>query len=388
LFSSRPEIIKAAIPLLKDDNVFVRQATVMYLGDKIQTYPQLTKDFISILKFDNDSWAKLIAAFSLQAVKTPEVEKERPFIHQIVSEVKVAIIIPGVYNIIQKKKDSGRGLTQDCTKDWKLRRILELGGIKVIEHRWSGKYTDIFQAQAKLDNTVVEALRIAGDNNRVMTIMYSAGNWVGERLGASDLDIRVRQAIKENRVNLISLSSPSAYNFVKLDSNWKNINSVTDPISWVSSLSNMKNVNIPFNPAFFSPLVIPNEHNIHYSTFQQIHGGYSDTRVISNDIVHQVFPQLHMPQLGSMLRQQDVSKWKYFPTHGFWPGKYDFKSVAPPDYWKQQFNQPKFNQPKIIAPKQYQPPAYKPAPVYKPYTPPTYKPAPVYKPYTPPTRYK
>ncbi|MEI6832273.1 MAG: TIGR00730 family Rossman fold protein [Candidatus Omnitrophota bacterium] len=396
-------VVKTLIPLLKDSNVHVRRSTVLSLGDKIKSYPQLPAEFVSILKTDSDSWTKYIAAFSLQSVKTPEVEKARPLIQQVGSEIKVVVIIPGVYNIIQKTEDIGRNLTQDCTTDWKLRRILELGGVRVIEHRWSGKYGDIPQAQAKLDNTMVEAFRIAGAKNKVMTIMHSAGNWVGERLGSSDLDIGVRKAVKGNRINLISLNSPSRYNFAELDSNWKNINSVTDPISWASLLSNMKNVNIPFNPLVFLPFVIPNEHNIHYRAFQQMHGGYSDTRVISNDVLQQVFPQLHMPYLNKMLRQQDIFNWKYFPTHGSWPGKYDFKSIAPPDYWKQeQFNQPKFNQPKIEAPKQYQspaynpspaykpyiPPAYKPAPAYKPYTPPAYNPPPVYRPYTPPTRWK
>jgi hypothetical protein len=73
--------------------------------------------------------------------------------------------------------------------------------------------------------------------------------------------------------------------------------------------------------------------------------------------------------------KQDVSSWKYFPRSGYWPGQYDFKSVAPPGYYKQQqlqtpnkmidipkmsidnnWRQQQFQQPKIESPKTYYPP--------------------------------
>ncbi|MCG2714582.1 MAG: HEAT repeat domain-containing protein [Candidatus Omnitrophica bacterium] len=399
LFSNRPEIIKAAIPLLKDDNVFVRQTTAMYLGDKLQTYPQLTKDFINILKFDNDQWTKQIAAFSLQSVKTPEAKTIMPLIRQVIPEIKVVVISPGIDDF--DLRTPGRELTQDVTKDWQLRKILELGGVKVIEHRWSGRMWEMLQVQRDFDATELKALNLAGKNGIILNIGYSAGNIVNERLFGHikpGMNTPIAEAIKKGRIRVISLNSPSVYDFSKIDPGWKNFWASNDPFSRMSEVFSPNKYDIKYN---YNPDITKDP--------REIHSGFKDPRVISN-IVRQVFPNLFMPQLDKMLRQQDASSWKYFPSVGSWPGKYDFKSIAPPDYWKQeQFNQPKFNQPKIEAPKQYQspaynpspaykpytpaykpytPPAYKPAPAYKPYTPPAYNPPPVYRPYTPPTRWK
>mgnify|MGYP001585648122 CR=1 FL=1 len=89
---------------------------------------------------------------------------------------------------MSRRRETGRDLNVDWSKDIALRKILELGGIKVIEHRWSGNYKDISSAQRGLDDTMNKALKMAGERHKIMTIMYSAGNWVGERFGASDLN--------------------------------------------------------------------------------------------------------------------------------------------------------------------------------------------------------
>jgi len=325
----RPEAARSLVPMLKDDKPEVREAAVLSLGDKVKISPPLAKEFINILKTDLSPEIKFAVAKYLQLLNTPEVNEVKPLIQQIATEVKVVVIIPGVYNILQKKGDIGRDISKDCTKDWRLRKILELAGIKVIEHRWSGKYSDIPKAQADLDSTMAKALQLAGEHDKVITIMYSAGNWVGERLGAPDLSIEARQAIKENRIMLMSLSSPSKYNFTHLDPKWENVSALTDPISWQSVIHNMKHMDIPFNPFVVSPLVIPNEHNIQYGKFKDFHSSHLDPRVVSDRIIPKVLPNLHIPQLDKMLKEQDVSKWKYFPTRGSWPGVYNFETVKP-----------------------------------------------------------
>ena len=256
-----------------------------------------------------------------------------------------------------------------------------MGGVKVIEHRWSGKYSDIPQARLELDNTMAKALRIAGEHNRVMTIMHSAGNWVGERLFSRDLEPLINEAFKENRIDLMSLGSPSRYNFGQLDRNWKNFWARWDLISRVSEVTS------------------PNIYDIKYNYYPDItrdigeaHFIYKDPRFISN-VIHQTFPSLSMPQLDKMIMQQNVSSWRYFPSRGDWPGVYNFQSIAPPNYYLQQqpivpqlpnvINQqptvPSFNQPTYTAPQ----PVYIPQPIYTPkpiYTPPPVYTPPVYKP--------
>ena len=392
-------VVKTLIPLLKDNNVHVRRSTVLSLGDKIKSYPQLPAEFVSILKTDSDSWTKYIAAFSLQSVKTSEAKTIMPLIRQVMPEIKVVVISPGIDDF--DLRTPGRELTQDVTRDWQLRKILELGGVKVIEHRWPGRLWEMPKVQRDFDATELKALNLAGEKGIILNIGHSAGNIVNERLfehikpGNNTL---ITEAIKKGRIKVISLNSLSTSNFSKIDPGWKNFWADNDPISWPSQLSSPNRYDIKYN---YYPDITKDSREIHF--------GFKDPRVISN-IVRQAFPNLSMPQLDKMLRQQDASSWKYFPSVGSWPGKYDFKSIAPPDYWKQQqFNQPEFNQPKMEAPKQYQPPAYnsspayrpytpaykpytppayKPAPVYKPYTPPAYNPPPVYRPYTPPTRWK
>ncbi|MDD5097810.1 MAG: HEAT repeat domain-containing protein, partial [Candidatus Omnitrophica bacterium] len=317
--------VKSLIPLLKDDNVLVRRSTVLSLGDKIKLYPQLPGEFVNVLKTDDDPWVKYVAAFSLQSVKTMDVKTIMPLIRQVIPEIKVVVISPGVDDF--DLRTPGRELTQDITKDWQLRKILELGGVKVIEHRWPGRMWEMPQVQRDFDTTELKALDLAGKNGIILNIGYSAGNIVHERLfthikpGQNTL---IAAAIKEGRIKVVSLNSPSVYNFSKIDSGWKNFWASNDPVSLISES--------------FSP----NKHDIKYNytpditkDSREFHSGFKDPRVISN-ITRQAFPNLSMLHLDKMLRQQDVSSWKYFPTHGSWPGKYDFKSIAPPDYWKQQ----------------------------------------------------
>jgi HEAT repeat protein/thiamine kinase-like enzyme len=368
---NKPEVVKSLIPLLRDDNTYVRQAVVLSLGDKVKVYPQLPKEFINILKVDSDPWAKYIAALSLQSVNTPEVEKVRLLIRQIAPEVRVAVISPGVDDF--DMRTPGRELTQDVTKDWQLRKILELGGVKVIEHRWPGRLWEILKVQRDFDSTELKALKLAGEKGIILNIGHSAGNIVNERLFEHikpGMNTPITEAIKKGRVRIVSLNSPSVYNFSKIDSGWKNFWAGNDPISWVSEIFSQNRHDIKYN---YSPDITKD--------YRELHFGFKDPRVISN-IVHQAFPNLSMPQLDKMLRQQDAFQWKYFPTVGSWPGRYDFRSIAPPDYWKQQsLQQLNMEMHKVYSPSLQQSGSsyrsYIPAPIHIPL--PKINPLPVYK---------
>ncbi|MFA5351249.1 MAG: HEAT repeat domain-containing protein, partial [Candidatus Omnitrophota bacterium] len=319
---NRPEIIKAFIPLLKDDNVYVRQAVALSLGDKVKLYPQLQKEFINVLETDNDSWVKQVAAFSLQGVNTPEIERVMPLIRQTIPEVKVVVISPGINSPFLTTP--ARDLTQDASKDWQLRRILELGGVKVIEHRWSGRIWEMPSVQREFDLTEQQALNIAGRTGAVLNIGYSAGNIVNERLFAHlnpEMNTPISQAIKEGRIRIISLNSPSVYNFSKIDPNWKNFWADKDLISMPAAIFSPNQYDIKYN---YYPDISSNRLELHF--------GYKDPRFI-RDLVRQVYPQLSMPQLDKMIMQQNTDSWKYFPTRGNWPGQYNFESVAPANYY-------------------------------------------------------
>jgi tetratricopeptide (TPR) repeat protein len=318
--ADNPEVVKSLVPLLRDNAVQVREAVALSLRGKVKAYPQLAGEFINILRTDNNPKIKYIAAHSLKGLNTPEVKEVKPLVTKITAEIKVVVIVPGVYNIIQKKEDIGRDLAQDCTKNWQLRKILELAGIKVIEHRWSGKYDAIHQARENLDNTVLKALHIAGEDNKVMTLTYSAGNLLAERFFSPDLDPLVKKALNENRIHLISIGSPSKYNFGKLDSSWENVWSRNDYISRISEIFTPDKYDVEYN---YYPDITKDS--------QEAHSLYKDPRFIK-DMVHRVFPRLDMPQLDKMLKEQDLSKWKYFPTHGSWPGVYNFETVNPKPY--------------------------------------------------------
>ncbi|MCX5701766.1 MAG: hypothetical protein NTW64_02150, partial [Candidatus Omnitrophica bacterium] len=129
------------------------------------------------------------------------------------------------------------------------------------------------------------------------------------RLFEANLPPNIKAALEEQRIHIISLNSPSKENFGLLDSNWKNIYS---PDDWISMLSASSSADI-YDVRF------PNlSHRF----------AFKDPRVIS--------------YIGN-----NMFDWKYVPTHGSWPGQYDFKSIAPPNYWnQQQYQQPWINIPK------------------------------------------
>ncbi|MHB8155015.1 MAG: HEAT repeat domain-containing protein, partial [Candidatus Omnitrophota bacterium] len=319
----KPEVVKSLIPLLKDDNLKVRHAVISSLGDKIKSYPELGKEFMYILKTETNPEIKYVIARSLQNVNTPEVKEVMPLIQKAAVEVKVVVIIPGVDdNLLGLDLFSSRKV--EWSKDIQLRKILELAGIKVIEHRWTGNLIGkgFHDAKLELDSTMLKALKIAGEHDKVMVMMYSGGNLVGERFLSSDLDPLIKGAFKENRINLISLGSPSRQNFARLDANWKNIALDKDLIYRIFGLKQFK-----LNQ---HDLVYPSSRNITKEPIHP-HSTFEDYRVISN-IIHSVFSKLHMPQLDRMLKEQDLSKWKYFPTHGSWPGVYNFETVNPRPY--------------------------------------------------------
>ncbi|MFA6358365.1 MAG: HEAT repeat domain-containing protein [Candidatus Omnitrophota bacterium] len=378
----KPDIVKSLVPLLRDNNTSVRQAAILSLGDKVKLYSQLTDEFTNILKTDDDSWNRQLSAFSLQSINTPKVTELKPLIQQNVSGVRVAIISPGIDDF--DPRTPGRALDQDITKDWQLRKILELGGVKVIEHRWPGRLWEMSAIQRAFDATELKGLSLAGEKGSVLNIGYSAGNIVNERLSAHikpGMNTPIAGAIKEGRIKIVSLNSPSVYDFSKIDPGWKNFWAGNDLFSWPSEAISLNKYDIKYN---YYPDVVRD--------VRELHSGYKDPRVIS-DIVHQAFPNLSMPQLDKMLTQQNTSSWKYFPTNGSWPSQYNFKSVAPTDYWKQQqFQQSNFTSPKYLpppsdlfkmqppinryqSPQQYQRPALQPqSPLHQPV--PKYNPPP------------
>jgi hypothetical protein len=332
--------------------MYVRQEVMLYLGDKVVLHPQLQSEFINVLKTDNDSWTKHLAAFSLQGINTPEVERIRPLIRQIIPEVKVVVISPGIDDF--NPFTWGRDLNRDASRDWQLRRILELGGVKVIEHRWSGRIWEMPNVQREFDITEQEALKIAGEKGVVLNIGYSAGNIVNERLFAHlnpGVNTDITQAIKDNRIKIISLNSPSVYNFSKIDPGWENFWSDRDIFSYASSFVSSNQYDVKYN---YYPDVANDS--------REIHSGFKDPRFI-RDLTHQVHSRLSMPQLDKMVMQQNVNTWKYFPTRGNWPGQYNFESVAPPNYY---LHQGQYQAPKMV--KIYEPPKVYESPTweYKP----------------------
>ncbi|MDD5432968.1 MAG: HEAT repeat domain-containing protein [Candidatus Omnitrophica bacterium] len=328
-----PNFDKLVLPALRDPSVSVRQAAITNLGLLVHNTPKLVDPLITVLKHDSDPWNRQLAAFSLNTVKAPQIDSVRHTIRQMAPEVRVVVITPGInsFNI----RAPGRSLTQDCTKDWTLRRILELGGVKVIEHRWEGYMRDMPRVQKEFDSTELKALKLAGDRGLVLNIGHSAGNIVHERLSVHLLpggNSQISQAIREQRIKIISLNSPSMFDFSKVDRNWKNVSSITDPISWPSLVSNMSSKYVPLGPilkyVFPVYLPYPNKHNIQYPYFSSFHEAHVEVREIAN-YYRQARPNLYMPNLEKMIQHQDVSTWRYLPGRGYWPGVYNFSSTTP-----------------------------------------------------------
>ncbi|MFA5153640.1 MAG: HEAT repeat domain-containing protein, partial [Clostridia bacterium] len=307
----------------QDPSPFVRQAAVGTLGVRLHDNPQLVGPFIERLKVEPDSWTKQLAAWSLKTVPTSQVESIRPLINQTVPEVDAVVIVPGVYKIIQNENDAGRDLNYDSTKDWPIRRILELAGVKVFEQRWSGKYSDVKPTMPILESTTLRVLNRVGERGIIMEMMYSGANWIGEIFDSPNLNPIIKQAFDDGRINLISLGSISTYNFSILDKNWKNIWSEWDIISR------------------FSEAKSPNQHDVKINYFPDqtfnvfdSHFVYKDPRFTSL-IAYQALPNLFMPQLSQIASDPNINNWNYFPKRGNWPSVYSFGSVAPRDYYLQ-----------------------------------------------------
>ncbi|MFA5286978.1 MAG: HEAT repeat domain-containing protein [Candidatus Omnitrophota bacterium] len=316
-----PQVPEMLAPRLQDPSKFVRQAAVESLGARVHNNPQLVDPFIERLKVESDPWTRQLTAWSLKTAQVPQAESVRPLIDQVVPQAAAVIIVPGVYRILQGRNDTGRDLGNDCTKDWQLRRILELGGTKVIEQRWTGKYSDVLPTMPLLENTTLKALGIAGERGRIMTIMYSGGNWVGRTYGSPNLHPTIKRAFDNNRISLISLESPSGYNFGQIDRSWRNVWSGWDPISRISEATS------------------PNKHDIKINYFPDVTRNVLNSHFVFNDprftslATHQAFSSLSMPQLPQMISNQNVNSWRYFPSKGDWPGKYSFGSIAPANFY-------------------------------------------------------
>jgi HEAT repeat protein len=292
--------VESIIPLLRDSNVYVRQAAVLSLGDKVGAYPQLTGEFVNILKTDSDSWVQEVSAFSLQSLNTPEVEEVRPLIQQRTSELKVAVVIQGVDDGLGYFPWTKRNLATDDVEfnSWPLIKILEAGGVQVIKYRWSGNLVgeDFRKAQLGLDDTIISALDLS-KGGRIGIIPYSGGNYIAERLFEPDLSVNITEAFAAGKIHIISLGNPSTYNFGILDSDWRNVWSRSDLISEMSARASL------------------DIYDVNFSNLS--HFSYEDPRVIS--------------YIG-----YNMFGWKYTPTTGSWPGSYNFNSIAPQDYYLQQ----------------------------------------------------
>ncbi|MFH1247550.1 MAG: HEAT repeat domain-containing protein [Candidatus Omnitrophota bacterium] len=310
-----PKIDNLVIPILKDNSDIVRQSAITNLGLRVHKNPALINPLTDIIKHDTNTWNKQLAAFSVKTViESSGKASLNSFIESNIPSIRAVVIIPGVDDIVDLTGKTSRRIDNDWSRGIALRKILELGGLKVIEHRWSGNYRDIESARFSLDDTMLKALDIAGKQNNVMTIMYSAGNWVGERLLSPMLDPGIKSAIDDKRIYIRSLGSPSIADFSRIDPNYKYITLNNDIVTR------------------FSRNIISSGHKIIYSDIAKgiakAHATYTDPRAIS-DMVHKAFPYLNMPKLPTMILQQDVSNWKYFPTHGNWPGVYNFSPAIP-----------------------------------------------------------
>ena len=369
----KPEVTKSLVPMLRDSVPQVREAAVLSLGDKVKLFPPLAKEFINILKTDASPEVKFTVAKYLQTLNTPEAKEIKPLIQQAAAEVKVVVMIPGVddkilgLNPFSKRK-------KEWSADLQLRKLLELADIKVLEHTWPGNIVgkEFQDAQLRLDDTMLKALKMAGEHGKVMVIMYSGGNLVGERFLSTDLDSSIKQAFKENRIDLVSLGSPSWKNFARLDANWENIALDKDGVYQIFGLHGLRNF-ISNVHRFFDPKVGVDQHNVVYPFSRDVtkepidaHGTFKDPRVQSS-ILHWALPRLQMPQLDKMLKEQDLSKLKFSPKHGYYFEAPDLGNmpVRPHvEYGSKHLRDPFVPQPPMPMPSQQ--PIRTPQPVYTP----------------------
>lgn len=283
---------------LKSDSYLVRQVATEILGVRVRNNPQLIAPLVDVLKYDSDPWARQLAAFSLRTVDPARVRPVQSLIQKDMP--KVVVIMSGVDDFLGYMPSTKRytGIDDTIWNNWRLRNILEAGGIKVIEYGWPGNLIgkSFREAQLGLDKTINTALNIS-QGGKIGIIPYSGGNRVNERITESDLDPNIKQAIREQRIRILSLGSPSKVNFSTVDNNWKNIVSPADWISMISAIS------------------VPGKHNVEFRNISH--------RNVFNE--QQVISYIGYNMFG----------WKYTPYSGSWPGKYDFTSLAPPDYYRQ-----------------------------------------------------
>ncbi|MBM3245077.1 MAG: HEAT repeat domain-containing protein [Candidatus Omnitrophica bacterium] len=347
----KPGIDKLLSSRLTDSSSFVRQVAISNLGLRVHKNQELINPLVDRLKNDADPWSRHLAAFSLKTVQSPQIESVKPLIQQNVPEIKVVVITPGVDDFFPWTP--GRDISQDATNNWQLRKIFELGGVKVLEHRWSGKMWELPQVQRSFEQTQLAALKLAGPNGAILNLTHSGGSFVAEPLFnhiRPGINTQITDAINQQRIKMITLNSYSTSDFSKIDHDFKNFSNIAD-LSFISSFNRIPTGILPLDAS----LALSNRHNINYVSSPEFHSAFTNPKVIAS-IIQQTFPNLSMPKLDIMIKQQNTLSWKYFPTHGNWPEIYNFSSIAPPDYYlKQQINSQINTQP-----------VYTPMPVYTP----------------------
>jgi HEAT repeat protein len=287
-----PQVSDLLIPKLQDPSSILRQAAVESLGVRVHEEHQIIEPLVDVLKYDSDAVVRQLAAFSLITVPSPRLASVESLIQQNVPDV--VVVIPGVDDGLGFAFYTQRSSTLDESiwSNWRLRSILEAGGVKVIEHHWEGNLLvrSFRDAQLSLDDTIDQALNLS-QTGRIGIIPYSGGNYVAERLFEPTLSPTIKEALAANRIHIISLGNPSFKDFGLLDSNWVNVWSLTDPISMLSVM--------PW----------PKEHDI--STPKLSHFAYNNQTTISR-VGYYMFG------------------WKYTPYSGSWSSSYNFSSFAPP----------------------------------------------------------
>ncbi|MDP3731909.1 MAG: HEAT repeat domain-containing protein [Candidatus Omnitrophota bacterium] len=274
--------------LLADPNIEVRKTAEFFLTFNLSDFPQNnTNRLAPELKLVSLPHSAIFFSYdyaSLNTLQAQQIEPGKSVSQQAGSNIDTVLIISGVYekNPLGRSPWPKRNLTTDATKNWPLRRTMETGGIKVIEHRWRGVLVgkDFRQDQLRLDKTINSALETA-KGGKIGVIAYSGGNEVAERLLESNLDPKIKRALNEQKIHIISLNSSSKKNFGQIDPNWKNIWS---PEDWISKISAKES---------------PNEYEISIPDLP--HLGFKDLRAIYY-ITNNMFG------------------WKYDPTTGSWPG--------------------------------------------------------------------
>jgi len=303
------------------------------LGVRVHNNPRLVEPFIERLKVESDPWVRQLTAWSLKTTQGSQVESVRPLINQVAPEVKVVVITPGIDDF--NPRSFGRNLDKDYSVNWPLRRILELGGVKVLEQRWTGEMWKIPQVQRFFDQTQLDALNLAGSGGAVLNLTHSAGAFINERLFhhiAPGINTPITEAIKQQRIKIVTLNSFSSADFSKVDRGFRNFCNIND-FSWVSTYNKASTGFFPID--IISPLF--NNHNVYSLSSSHFHSAHTDPIVMSY-VIHQAFPNLSMPRLSEMVSSQNIKTWVYFPVRGNWPGVYNLGSVAAPSYFHQAGN--------------------------------------------------